>query len=200
VTDVRQSPSTIAGAIATDTTVVSGAPAPRRIGRYALLERLGVGGMAEVYLAQQDGPVGFQKKVVIKRILPHLAADPQFVDMFAREARVAARLSHANVVQIFELGEGDGELTSAKGPLPASACPSRAVCSDASRSASAGTHGIGGIGFMLDSRMTCRSSSMKRSPPTLATVASTHMRHAAERKRGGLSAGVQTLLPASATG
>ncbi len=110
MTDVRQSPPTIAGAIATDTTVVSGAPAPRRIGRYALLERLGVGGMAEVYLAQQDGPVGFQKKVVIKRILPHLAADPQFVDMFAREARVAARLSHANVVQIFELGEGDGEL------------------------------------------------------------------------------------------
>jgi len=96
--------------MATDSTVVSGAPAPRRIGRYALLERLGVGGMAEVYLAQQDGAVGFQKKVVVKRILPHLAADPQFVEMFAREAKVAARLSHANVVQIFELGEGGGEL------------------------------------------------------------------------------------------
>lgn len=97
--------------MATDSTVVSGAAAPpRRIGRYALLERLGVGGMAEVYLATQDGAVGFQKKVVVKRILPHLAADPQFVEMFAREAKVAARLSHANVVQIFELGEGGGEL------------------------------------------------------------------------------------------
>jgi serine/threonine-protein kinase len=96
--------------MATDSTVVSGAPPPRRIGRYMLLERLGVGGMAEVYLAQQDGAVGFQKKVVVKRILPHLAADPQFVEMFAREAKVAARLSHANVVQIVELGEGGGEL------------------------------------------------------------------------------------------
>jgi serine/threonine-protein kinase len=97
--------------MATDSTVVSGGAVPlRRIGRYALVERLGVGGMAEVYLATQDGAVGFQKKVVVKRILPHLAADPQFVEMFAREAKVAARLSHANVVQIFELGEGGGEL------------------------------------------------------------------------------------------
>lgn len=110
MTDERASPFTVAGAMATDSTVVSGAPPPRRIGRYLLLERLGVGGMAEVYLAQQDGAVGFQKKVVVKRILPHLAADPQFVEMFAREAKVAARLSHANVVQIFELGEGGGEL------------------------------------------------------------------------------------------
>ena len=98
--------NTVVGDPTRDSTVVSGAT-PKRIGRYALLERLGVGGMAEVYLAHQDGAVGFQKKVVVKRILPHLAADKQFVDMFAREAKVAARLSHANVVQIFELGEDE---------------------------------------------------------------------------------------------
>jgi len=98
----------VAGDLAKDSTVVSG-PSPQRIGRYLLLERLGVGGMAEVYLAQQAGAAGFQKLVVLKRILPHLAADRQFVEMFAREAKVAARVSHANVVQIFELGEEGGE-------------------------------------------------------------------------------------------
>jgi serine/threonine-protein kinase len=98
----------MAGDLARDPTVVSG-PSPQRIGRYLLLERLGVGGMAEVYLAQQAGAAGFQKLVVLKRILPHLAADRQFVEMFAREAKVAARVSHANVVQIFELGEEGGE-------------------------------------------------------------------------------------------
>ncbi len=102
------SPNTVAGDAARDATVISG-PSPQRIGRYLLLERLGVGGMAEVYLAQQAGAAGFQKLVVLKRILPHLAADRQFVDMFAREAKVAARVSHANVVQIFELGEEGGE-------------------------------------------------------------------------------------------
>ncbi len=102
-------PSTVASSLANDNTVLSGTT-PRRIGRYELLERLGVGGMAEVYLATQAGAVGFQKKVVVKRILPHLAADRQFVEMFAREAKVAARVSHANVVQIFELGEEGNEL------------------------------------------------------------------------------------------
>ncbi len=108
--DAPSSPSTVAGALASDATAVGAPPSVRRLGRYTLLERLGVGGMAEVYLAQQDGAVGFQKKVVVKRILPHLASNPLFVDMFAREAKVAARLSHTNVVQIFELGEGGGEL------------------------------------------------------------------------------------------
>ena len=98
----------MAGDAGLDATVISG-PSLQRIGRYLLLERLGVGGMAEVYLAQQAGAAGFQKLVVLKRILPHLAADRQFVDMFAREAKVAARVSHANVVQIFELGEEGGE-------------------------------------------------------------------------------------------
>jgi len=104
---------TVAGDPARDATTMSEpvivAKPVQRLGRYALLERLGVGGMAEVYLAEQIGAAGFQKKVVVKRILPHLAADRQFVEMFAREAKVAARVSHPNVVQIFELGEQDNE-------------------------------------------------------------------------------------------
>ncbi|MBI1947653.1 MAG: serine/threonine protein kinase [Deltaproteobacteria bacterium] len=81
---------------------------PQHIGRYNLTKRLGVGGMAEVFLAQQDGPAGFHKVCVVKRMLPHLAEEPRFVEMFQREARLAALLHHTNVVQIYELGETDG--------------------------------------------------------------------------------------------
>jgi len=81
---------------------------PHRLGRYTLTKRLGVGGMAEVFLAQQDGPAGFHKICVVKRMLPHLAEEPRFVEMFQREARLAALLHHTNVVQIFELGETEG--------------------------------------------------------------------------------------------
>jgi serine/threonine-protein kinase len=84
---------------------------PRPFGdKYLLLRQLAVGGMAEVYLARQSGPAGFEKECVIKRILPSLAADQQFVNMFLDEARIAARLSHPHIVQIFDLGsitEGD---------------------------------------------------------------------------------------------
>lgn len=81
-----------------------------RIGDYVLLERLGVGGMAEVFAAQREGPYGFAKKVALKRILPGLAADPRFVEMFCDEARVSAALSHPNIVQVVDFGECDGEL------------------------------------------------------------------------------------------
>jgi eukaryotic-like serine/threonine-protein kinase len=74
-----------------------------RIGKYEVVRRLGMGGMAEVLLGRQTGVEGFEKKVVIKRILPHLAVQPQFVQMFVSEARVAARLLHPNVVQIYDL-------------------------------------------------------------------------------------------------
>ncbi len=92
---------------ATERTVIQkdGARGVTRLGRYALRQRLGVGGMAEVYLAEQDGPQQFKKRVVVKRILPSLAADPAFVQLFVREAQVAAKLSHTNIVQIYELGE-----------------------------------------------------------------------------------------------
>ncbi|MBK7862146.1 MAG: serine/threonine protein kinase [Archangiaceae bacterium] len=83
--------------------------APLPFGKYRLLELLGRGGMAEVWKAKLDGPGGFSRAVVVKRILPHLAADPQFVKMFEREARLSSRLSHANIVQVFEFGESGGE-------------------------------------------------------------------------------------------
>jgi len=82
---------------------------PSKLGRYTLLRLLGRGGMAEVYLATQDGPAGFAKTCVVKRIRPHFAVEQRFVDMFLREARVAARLNHANIVQIFELGQEGNE-------------------------------------------------------------------------------------------
>ncbi len=76
-------------------------------GRYRLLERLGEGGMAEVFKAKSFGVEGFEKVLVIKRILPKLAEHPQFVDMFVHEAKLAVRLSHANIVQVFDLGRVD---------------------------------------------------------------------------------------------
>ncbi|AKF80851.1 serine/threonine-protein kinase [Myxococcus fulvus 124B02] len=64
--------------------------------------------MAEVFLAKAAGPMGFEKTLVLKRILPHLAEDPAFVEMFLGEARLAAQLEHPNIVQIFDFGEADG--------------------------------------------------------------------------------------------
>jgi serine/threonine-protein kinase len=79
--------------------------AATRLGRYSLKHLIGKGGMAEVFLATQDGPAGFEKVCVVKRIRRSLVEEKRFVEMFLREARVAARLNHPNVVQIFELGE-----------------------------------------------------------------------------------------------
>jgi len=79
-----------------------------RFGKYSLVARLATGGMAEIFLARLQGAAGFEKLVCIKRILPHLARDKQFVAMFLDEARIAARISHPNVCQVFELGEIDG--------------------------------------------------------------------------------------------
>ncbi len=81
----------------------------RTLGRYILDRKLATGGMAEIWVAHQEGPAGFQKDVVLKKILPHLAEDQKFIDMFLDEARLAAQLSHPNIVQIFDLGEADGE-------------------------------------------------------------------------------------------
>ncbi|MGE0869254.1 MAG: protein kinase [Kofleriaceae bacterium] len=83
---------------------------PRTFGRYELLAELGRGGMAELFLGRLVGIAGFSKLVAIKRILPHLSSDPRFVEMFLNEGRIAARLSHPNVCQVYELGEVDGEL------------------------------------------------------------------------------------------
>jgi hypothetical protein len=83
---------------------------PKQLGRYELLLELGRGGMAELDLARLPGAAGFAKLVAIKRILPHLAQDKQFVELFLNESRIAARLSHPNVCQVFELCDEDGEL------------------------------------------------------------------------------------------
>lgn len=76
-----------------------------RLGPYELVARVAAGGMAEVYLARREGPHGFSKLVAVKRILPQLAKDPDFVAMFVDEARVCARLTHPNIVQVFDFGE-----------------------------------------------------------------------------------------------
>ncbi len=83
--------------------------APVRFGKYRLVERLGRGGMAEVWKALVSGPAGFQRTLVVKRILPHLVEDPHFIQMFIAEARLSARLNHGNIVQVYELGDVAGE-------------------------------------------------------------------------------------------
>jgi eukaryotic-like serine/threonine-protein kinase len=75
------------------------------LGKYRIQRLLGSGGMGEVYLARHLGPAGFEKPVVIKRIRPDLLADSNTVDLFLQEARLSARLSHPNVVQIFDFGK-----------------------------------------------------------------------------------------------
>jgi eukaryotic-like serine/threonine-protein kinase len=78
------------------------------LGRYQLIGRLAIGGMAEVYLALSGELTGFRTLVVVKRILPHLASNEQFIGMFLDEARLAALLDHPNIVRIIEVGH-DGD-------------------------------------------------------------------------------------------
>jgi serine/threonine protein kinase len=73
-------------------------------GPYRLLERVALGGMAEVFKAKRSGVEGFEKVVAVKRILPHLSDNKEFVDMFVDEAKMVAGLTHPNIVQIFDLG------------------------------------------------------------------------------------------------
>lgn len=77
---------------------------PERYGRYVLLERIGQGGMAEVFRAVARGTEGFQRILVVKRILPEMCRDPRFVQMFIDEAKICALISHPNVVQVYEFG------------------------------------------------------------------------------------------------
>jgi eukaryotic-like serine/threonine-protein kinase len=80
------------------------------MGRYELLCELGQGGMAKLYLARLHGAHGFARPVALKLILPHLASERTFVEQFLNEGRIAARLSHPNVCQVYELGEEDDQL------------------------------------------------------------------------------------------
>jgi len=102
--------------------VVPAKPAPPRVafeepresevleefGNYYLLEKIAVGGMAELFKARQRGVHNFEKIVAIKRILPHLSDNDEFVRMFIDEAKLAAQLTHPNIVQIFDLGKASG--------------------------------------------------------------------------------------------
>ncbi len=76
-----------------------------RLGKYRLLRRLAVGGMAEVYLAVAEGLSGFEKRVVCKRLLPQHARDPELVTMFLDEARLVARLGHPNIAEVYDVGQ-----------------------------------------------------------------------------------------------
>lgn len=80
-------------------------PIPIPFGRYLLLDRLAAGGMGEIFLARMTGEAGFEKVCVVKRVLPHLAADPGFQKLFLDEARLAARLNHPGIAQLFDLGK-----------------------------------------------------------------------------------------------
>ncbi len=82
---------------------------PLPFGKYLLLERANVGGMAEVFRAKAFGVEGFERILAIKRILPNMAEDDEFINMFVDEARIAVQLSHANVVQIYELGKFENQ-------------------------------------------------------------------------------------------
>jgi serine/threonine protein kinase len=97
----------------------AGAPTPRReprrepfwrddtFGPYKLVDRVAVGGMAEVFKAKRAGVEGFEKVVAVKRILPHLSENKEFLDMFVDEAKMVAGLTHPNIVHIFDLGRID---------------------------------------------------------------------------------------------
>jgi serine/threonine protein kinase len=82
---------------------------PITFGKYLLLERINVGGMAEVFKSKAFGVEGFERILAIKRILPNMADDDEFINMFVDEARIAVQLSHANIVQIYELGKYESQ-------------------------------------------------------------------------------------------
>jgi len=104
----EKTPSGI-GSFATQKIAVPGlgkaASGPVEFGQYTLLERIALGGMAEVWKARMKGVEGFQKTVAIKKILPHLTDSDDFVTMFIDEAKLAAQLNHNNIIHIYDLGK-----------------------------------------------------------------------------------------------
>ena len=83
---------------------------PQRLGRYTLFDHIGRGGMADIYLAKAKTGLGGSRLVVVKEVLPHLAADDRFAEMLIAEAKIAARVAHANVVKTDDLGRESGVL------------------------------------------------------------------------------------------
>jgi len=104
-------PASISYGAAPDTLMAPvGEVFPHPFGRYTLLERIAIGGMAELFLATAPGEHGFARKVVIKRLLPHLAREPVYTAMFIDEAKLTARLNHPKIAQTYELGRVDNDL------------------------------------------------------------------------------------------
>ena len=84
-------------------------PTPaEEFGPYVVYERLGMGGMAVVHRAKKQGIAGFERKLALKRLLPHLAEDAEFIASFVREAKVASLLVHPNIAQIYDFGRIEG--------------------------------------------------------------------------------------------
>jgi serine/threonine-protein kinase len=82
---------------------------PRRLGKHRLIRRLAVGGTAEVYLAVTEGLSGFEKQVVLKRLIPEYAADPEVLAMFLDEARLMALLRHPHIAEVYDIGQDRGD-------------------------------------------------------------------------------------------
>jgi serine/threonine protein kinase len=93
---------------ATDS-ALQAAPMPERLGKYEVLGHVATGGMAEIHLARAVGLMGFDRPVVIKRMLPQIAGSPALVGMFLDEARIAAVLHHPNIVQVYDIGRACGQ-------------------------------------------------------------------------------------------
>ncbi len=83
---------------------------PKRFGPYVLLDHIGDGGMAEIFLAKRHGYSGFEKRIALKRILPRYSGNKTFVRMLIQEAKLAANLQHFNIVQVLDLGDVDGQV------------------------------------------------------------------------------------------
>lgn len=80
-----------------------------QFGKYAILERVAQGGMAEIFKARMEGIGGFNRLFAIKRVLPGLSQNREYIDLLVDEAKVAGLLSHANIVQILDLGQVKGQ-------------------------------------------------------------------------------------------
>ncbi|HET6436911.1 MAG TPA: serine/threonine protein kinase, partial [Anaeromyxobacter sp.] len=81
---------------------------PHLFGKFYLLQRLAVGGMAEIYRARVPGAGGFEKELVVKRILPARSQDEGFIKMLVNEAKLTVQLTHSNIAQVYECGRIDG--------------------------------------------------------------------------------------------
>lgn len=93
------------GTTAAQSAAVGGLPPGTNLGRYQVLQRIALGGMAELYVARQQADAGFTKLVALKRVLPHLAEDEEFVGMFLNEAKLASSLEHPNIASVTDFGQ-----------------------------------------------------------------------------------------------